>query len=78
VQAYLHYPARAAEPPEQLRAFSAVPLKPGQSNLIHLVLPASAFMAYLQGALRTVPGTYTIGIGQSSADLPIHLATSAP
>ncbi|HUJ64884.1 MAG TPA: glycoside hydrolase family 3 C-terminal domain-containing protein, partial [Acidimicrobiales bacterium] len=50
VQAYLHYPAAAGEPPEQLRAFDAVSLRPSQSKLVHLTLPASAFQAYLRGA----------------------------
>jgi beta-glucosidase len=78
VQAYLQYPKAADEPPEQLRAFDAVPLQPHQSSLIHLTLPASAFQAYLHGGFRTLPGTYSINIGQSSASLPIHLATNAP
>ncbi len=78
VQAYLHYPAAAGEPPEQLRAFDAVPLEPTQSRLVHLTLPASAFQAYLHGTFRSVPGAYSIDVGQSSADLPIHLTTTAP
>ena len=78
VQAYVHYPAAAGEPLEQLRAFDAVPLEPLQSRLVHLTLPASAFQAYLHGTFRSVPGTYSIDVGQSSADLPIHLATTAP
>jgi beta-glucosidase len=78
VQAYVHYPAVAGEPPEQLRAFDAVPLEPMQSRLVHLTLPASAFQAYLRGAFRSVQGAYSIDVGQSSADLPIHLTTTAP
>jgi beta-glucosidase len=78
VQAYVRYPQAADEPPEQLRAFNAVPLEPRQSKLVHLTLPASSFQAYLHGSFRSVPGTYSIDVGQSSADLPIHLTTTAP
>ncbi len=78
VQAYLHYPQAAAEPPQQLRSFAAVSLKPGQASVVHLTLPSSAFQAYLNGGFRTVPGTYSIDIGQSSANLPIRLTTKAP
>jgi beta-glucosidase len=78
VQAYIHYPASAGEPPEQLRAFDAVPLAPLHSSRVHLTLPASAFQAYLNGGFHTVPGLYFIDIGQSSANLPIHLTTKAP
>jgi beta-glucosidase len=78
VQAYLHYPAAAGEPPNQLRAFQSVELKPSQSRTIQLSLPRSAFEAFLHGKSQTVPGRYQINIGQSSADLPIHLSTTAP
>jgi beta-glucosidase len=78
VQAYLHYPQGSGEPPEQLRAFNAVPLQPLQSRLVQLTLPASAFQAYRQGTFRSLPGSYSIDVGQSSADLPIHLTTTAP
>jgi beta-glucosidase len=78
VQAYLEYPAAAREPPHQLRAFDAVALRPSQSRTVRLVLPASAFQAFLNGGFRAVAGRYQIDIGQSSANLPIHLEARAP
>ena len=78
VQAYVRYPDATGEPPEQLRAFDAVPLAPSQSSRVHLSLPASAFQAYLPGGFRTASGLYSIDVGQSSANLPIHLTTKAP
>ena len=39
VQAYLRYPDAAGEPPDQLRAFTAVTLDPGQSRVVYLSLP---------------------------------------
>jgi beta-glucosidase len=78
VQAYVQYPAAAGEPPRQLRAFATIDLQPSQSRSVRLVLPASAFEAFLRGRFQTVAGLYRIDIGQSSASLRIHLETHAP
>ncbi|HTT87646.1 MAG TPA: fibronectin type III-like domain-contianing protein [Acidimicrobiales bacterium] len=78
VQAYVRYPPVAGEPPDQLRAFDAVSLGPSQARAVRLTLPVSAFEAYIDGALRTVAGTYSVDIGQSSGNLPIHLRAGAP
>jgi beta-glucosidase len=78
VQAYLSYPAAAGEPPLQLRAFQAVDVAPGATRTVALRLDRSAFEAYLGGRFETVPGIYGVEIGQSSADLPISLETTAP
>jgi beta-glucosidase len=78
VQAYLQYPAAAGEPLRQLRAFATIDLQPLQSSSVRLVLPASAFEAFLRGRFQTVAGPYQIDIGQSSTSLPIHLETHAP
>ncbi len=50
VQAYVHYPAAAGEPPEQLRAFDSVALQPGQSRVVDLTIPTSAFQAFSAAA----------------------------
>jgi beta-glucosidase len=78
VQAYLRYPDAAGEPPDQLRAFGAVTLQPAQSRVVDLTLPRSAFLADINGSEQVVPGKYSVDIGQSSADLGIHLSTAAP
>ncbi len=78
VQAYLRYPDAAGEPPDQLRAFTAVTLDPGQSRVVYLSLARSAFLADINGSEQVVPGMYSVDIGQSSADLGIHLSTAAP
>jgi len=78
VQAYLTYPAAAGEPPAQLVAFFPVALQPGQSRKVTLAVPASSFRAYLNGGWTTVPGTYTLSVGQSSSDLPLSATTTAP
>ncbi len=76
VQAYVHYPASTGEPPEQLRAFARVTLAPSGSHLVTLVLPRGAFQIYSGSSFETVPGTYGIDVGQSSADFPIRLPVS--
>ena len=76
VQAYVRYPSSTGEPPEQLRAFARVVLTPSASRDVTLVIPPSGFHVFVNGSFETVPGQYRIDVGQSSADLPIHLAVS--
>jgi beta-glucosidase len=78
VQAYVRYPASAGEPPDQLRAFARVTLAPSGTNSVTLVLSPSAFEISPATSFETVPGQYEIDIGQSSADLPIHLSVTLP
>jgi beta-glucosidase len=73
VQAYVSYPRSLGEPPEQLRAFTRVVLAPSSSRDVTLAIPYSSFEAYLHGGFRTTAGLYAINIGQSSADLSLHL-----
>lgn len=74
VQAYVHYPSGAGEPPEQLRAFAKVDLAPGVSRVVHLTIPKSGFEVFAGGRFHTVSGAYRIDLGASSADLPISLS----
>ncbi|HUZ21803.1 MAG TPA: glycoside hydrolase family 3 C-terminal domain-containing protein [Acidimicrobiales bacterium] len=78
VQAYLSFPASADEPPRQLKTFQSVGLRAGSARTIALTLPSSAFESYLAGRWRTVPGTYTLSIGQSERDLPIQMDLTVP
>jgi beta-glucosidase len=75
-QAYLTYPAAADEPPAQLVAFAPVSLSHGASQTVTLDVPSSAFQSYVDGAWTTVPGTYGIGIGDSSASQPVKTSVS--
>jgi beta-glucosidase len=76
VQAYVRYPSSTGEPPEQLRAFARVVLAPAESRAVTLAIPSSGFHVFVNGSFKTVPGQYGIDVGQSSADLSIHLAVS--
>jgi hypothetical protein len=42
------------------------------------VIPPSGFQISRNGSFTTVPGNYGINIGQSSANLPLHLHVSLP
>ncbi len=78
VQAYVRYPAAAGEPPEQLRAFARVRLRPGQHRLATLVIARRWFTFDARGRLVVAPGIYSVGVGQSSARLPIQLPVTWP
>ncbi|MHB1711954.1 MAG: glycoside hydrolase family 3 protein [Acidimicrobiales bacterium] len=71
-QVYLSFPKAAGEPPDQLAAFTTVTLAPGQTKTVTLAVPRSALACFLHGRWSTLPGTYVLSAGQSSADLPLH------
>ncbi len=73
VQVYLKYPSTTGEAPEQLRAFGRVLLGPGASKVVTLTIPRSGFETFRNNAFVTAPGTYSIDVGDSSANLTIHL-----
>jgi hypothetical protein len=55
-----------------------VALAPSGSNTVTLIVPPTAFEIFSGTSFETVPGQYEIDIGQSSADLPIHLPVTLP
>ncbi|WP_371791271.1 glycoside hydrolase family 3 C-terminal domain-containing protein [Streptomyces sp. NBC_01471] len=74
VQLYLTAPAAAGEPAGQLKAFEKVTLEPGESRTVRLGLPREAFAVWQTAGTgwTVVPGTYTVSVGRSSADLPLE------
>jgi beta-glucosidase len=78
VQAYVAYPSGLGEPPEQLRAFKKAVVAPGATARATLVLPASGFASDAGGTPTVVAGHYVVGVGESSADLPIQLPVEVP
>jgi beta-glucosidase len=78
VQAYVTYPSGLGEPPEQLRAFQKVTVAPGATARVTLALAASSFTSDAGGTPIVVPGSYVVGVGESSADLPIRLPVEVP
>jgi beta-glucosidase len=72
-EVYVSAPPAAAEPPQQLKGFERTQLAPGQSEVVHITLPASAF-SYFDAATstwRVAPGLYTVKVGTSSASEPL-------
>jgi beta-glucosidase len=69
-QLYVSQPASAQEPPKQLRGFQKVVLRPGQSKTLSIRLDERAFQHW-NGGWKTASGCYTIGVGGSSASLPL-------
>ncbi len=74
VQIYVGYPPSSGEPPEQLRAFRKVRLAPSETRHLTFALDARAFARWDSTAAGWVVdgGTYGIGVGDSSADLPLR------
>jgi beta-glucosidase len=73
-QVYVGDPKAAGEPPQQLKGYRRVALKPGQSRLVTVRLPAGAFEQWDTGtaAWHTTPGRYTIRVGDSSRHEPLR------
>jgi beta-glucosidase len=78
VQVYVGAPASTGEPPWQLKAFRKVRLEPGERQRVTVVLDSSAFAQWDGAAGRwvTARGTYRIGVGDVSADLPLRASVA--
>jgi beta-glucosidase len=72
IQAYLTYPPAAGEPPGQLAAFRAVTLAAGSATRVTMDIPRDKFKVYQGNGPTVVPGTYTLGVGDSAATQPPH------
>lgn len=72
VQLYVGFPEPTGEPPNQLRGFAKVMLKPGQRRRVKMTLDASSFAIWspTERAWVVEPGEYRIRVGTSSRDLP--------
>jgi beta-glucosidase len=73
-QLYLGFPAAAGEPPRQLKGFSRVSLRPGQSQRVTIRLDARDFSVWDTGrhAWQPVRGGFTVSVGGSSRSLPLQ------
>jgi beta-glucosidase len=73
-QVYVADPASAGEPPQQLRGFARVTLRPGQTSRVTIRLDPHTFQTWNSVTQKwtTVPGSYTISLGDSSSNLPLH------
>jgi len=77
-QVYISLPASAGEPPKRLVGWARVTLGPGKSQNVTVTIdpnssahPLSFWDTNVDGWV-TAPGTYTVLVGSSSRDLPLH------
>ena len=71
-QLYLAFPASAGEPPLVLRDFTALPLAPGETTLVHFTLDQRACSVWSVADYAWQPvsgGTYGVSVGASSRDI---------
>jgi len=74
VQVYLAAPPEAGEPPRQLKGFSKINLRPGQTQHVTIKLDPRAFSIWDTASKnwKKVAGSYEILVGNSSRDLPLR------
>lgn len=74
VELYVGDPASTGEPPQQLKGFKKVFLKPGQTRQVTFSLPAHAFATWSKSrpGWTVAGGDYQILVGDSSVNLPEH------
>jgi beta-glucosidase len=71
VQLYLGFPPEAAEPPQQLKGFGRVELKPGESKVVTMTVNKDSLAAWDGSAhdWKVYPGKYAVEVGASSRDI---------
>jgi beta-glucosidase len=71
VQLYLGFPTDAAEPPQQLKGFGRVDLKPGESKVVTMAVNKDSLAAWDESAhdWKVYPGKYSVAVGASSRDI---------
>ena len=79
-EVYVALPASANEPPKRLAGWSKVLLKPGESKEVSLSINPRELSIYDESAnaWKQLPGHYTIMVGGSSKDLPLHQEINLP
>jgi len=68
-QIYVSDPVASGEPPQQLKGYQKTFLQPGQTSVVTLTLPSSAFSYWstTTNSWQIAPGTYGIRLADSSA-----------
>ncbi len=77
-EVYASLPASAGEPPKRLIGWSKVHLNAGESREVSLTIDPKYLSIFNESrdAWERVPGTYTISVGGSSQELPLHQPVS--
>ncbi len=65
------FPAEAAEPPQQLKGFGRVDLKPGESKVVTMTVNKDSLAAWDESAhnWKVYPGKYAVSGGASLRDI---------
>ncbi|WP_370287816.1 beta-glucosidase [Nocardioides sp.] len=73
-QVYVEAPRAAGSPPRELRGFTKLTLRPGESRTVRIRLGERAFSQWSVRAhdWRITPGTYGVRVGSHSRDLPLR------
>jgi beta-glucosidase len=79
-QVYASLPASAGEPPKRLVGFSKINLAAGESKPVTVEVPPQYLSIFdeKKNGWQLVPGEYTIMVGGSSQDLPLHQSATLP
>ena len=81
-QLYLTFPniAEGNEPPRQLKGFAKISLAPGESRVVELALNerSLSFWSDQSHCWQRAQGKFLIGVGDSSANLPLQTAVDLP
>lgn len=66
--------SRVKRPLKELKGFEKVSLRPGETRRVELTLDREAFAYYdvMEERFVVEPGTFTVSVGGSSADLPLR------
>ena len=77
-QVYAALPASAGEPPKRLVGWARVQLAAGESKQVSIPINRDRLSIYDEASdsWKLEPGNYTVMVGGSSQDLPLHQATS--
>ena len=69
-QLYVGDPASTGEPAEQLKGFQKVRLRPGQTARVSFTVTHQD-LAWWNGHWQVTPGSYSLMVGDSAANLPL-------
>jgi hypothetical protein len=77
-QVYASLPDAANEPPKRLIGWARVELAPGESKQVSVPVDRDRLTIYDEASdsWKLVPGNYTLMVGGSSQDLPLHQQTA--
>jgi beta-glucosidase len=79
-EVYASFPDAAGEPPKRLIGWARVDLDAGESKRVTVPVDRDRLTVYDEAsdAWKLVPGNYTVMVGGSSQDLPLHQQITLP